>query len=252
MTRVRFDVSCWKSLNNSLGTGGADGSIDSMTTRCAANRTRGFTRKELLVVIGTVVLLAALLLSALANAKRKYQRIWCTNYLKQIGIAFRLWEGDHGDKYPMQVALTNSETMKLMASGNAYVFWQTMSNVISTPFILHCPADTNTIAATNFATGFSDANISYFFSLDAFESYPQMILDGDDNLAVDGVRVKPGILNLWTNNIAWTKERHRFNSNIGLADGSVQQTTIAGLNYAVGSSVSGVPTNNAPNRWVMP
>ena len=26
-----------------------------------------------------------------------------------------------------------------------------------------------------------------------------MILDGDDNLAVDGVRVKPGILNLWTN-----------------------------------------------------
>ena len=47
-------------------------------------------------------------------------------------------------------------------------------------------------------------------------SYPQMILDGDDNLAVDGVRVKPGDLKLWPNSsIAWTKERHRFNGNIG-------------------------------------
>ena len=224
-----------------------------MKTRCATNRTRGFTRKELLVVIGTVVLLAALLLSALANAKRKYQRIWCTNYLKQIGIAFRLWEGDHGDKYPMQFALTNSETMKLMASGNAYVFWQILSNELSTPFVLRCLADNNRVAATNFATGFSDANISYFFSLDAFESYPQMILDGDDNLAVDGVRVKPGILNLWTNNsIAWTKERHQGNGNIGMADGSVQQTTSEGLNSAIVSSTSGVPTNNVPNRWVIP
>jgi prepilin-type processing-associated H-X9-DG protein len=91
----------------------------------------------------------------------------------------------------------------------------------------------------------------YFFSLDAFESYPQMILDSDDNLAVDGVRVKPGILSLGTNNIAWTKERHR-GGNIGLADGSVQQATTAGLNSAVVSSTSGGLTNSAPNRWVIP
>jgi len=127
-----------------------------------------------------------------------------------------------------------------------------MSNELNTPKILHCPADTSRVAATNFATGFSDANISYFFSLDAFESYPQMILDGDDNLAIDGVRVKPGILNLWTNNIAWTKERHRGSGNIGLADGSVMQTTSEGLNSTVVYSTSGVPTNNVPNRWVMP
>ncbi len=224
-----------------------------MKARCASNRTRGFTRVELLVVIGVLALLAAMVFTALNAAKRKSARIGCVNCLKQTGIAYRLWAGDNGDKYPMQFALTNNETMKLMASGNAYVFWQTMSHAISTPFILHCPADTDTIAATNFATGFSDANISYFFSLDVFESYPQMILDGDDNLAVDGVRVKPGILNIWPNSsIAWTKERHRYAGNIGLADGSVQQVTSKGLNTAVASSTSGVPTNNVPNRWVIP
>ena len=223
-----------------------------MKARCATNRTRGFTQVELLVVIGALVLVAALLLPALAAAKRKSARLGCVNYLKQINIAFRLWEGDNGDKYPMQFALTNSETMKLLGNGNAYLLWQTMSNELSTPKILHCPQDKQRTNAVSFSQGFSDANISYFFSLDAAEAYPQMILDGDDNLAVDGVRVKPGILNLWTNNIAWTKERHRFNGNIGLADGSVQQTTSAGLNSAVVSSASGVPTNNVPNRWVTP
>jgi prepilin-type processing-associated H-X9-DG protein len=242
-----------KSLKKPLGTGGADDSIGNMKTRCATHRIRGFTRVELLVVIGVLALLAAMVFTALNAAKRKAERINCVNTLAPIGLAFRIWEGDHNDKYPMRFALTNSETMKMMASGNAYVLWQTMSNELSTPKILHCPADTRRIAATNFATGFSDANISYFFSLDAFESYPQMILDGDDNLAVDGVRVKPGILNLWPNSsIAWTKERHRGNGNIGLADGSVQQATSAGLSSAIVSSTSGVPTNNVPNRWVIP
>jgi len=225
-----------------------------MKSQCAINRIQGFTWVELLVVIGVLALVAALLLPALAAAKHKSARINCVNGLKQINIAFRMWEGDNGDKYPMQFALTNSETMKLLANGNAYVIWQTISNEISTPKILHCPDDKQRTNAVSFSQGFSDSNISYFLSLslDAVESYPQMILDGDDNLAVDGVRVKPGILNLWTNNITWTKERHGGSGNIGLADGSVQQTISAGLSSAIASSTSGVPTNNAPIRWVIP
>ncbi len=216
-------------------------------------RSRGFTWVELLVVIGVLALVAALLLPALAAAKHKHARIGCVNNLKQFGIAFRLWEGDHGDKYPMQFARTNNETMKLVTSGNTYLLWQTMSNELSTPKILHCPEDKQRTNAVSFSQGFSDANISYFFSLDTVEAYPNMILDGDDNLAVDGVRVKPGILNLWTNaTVAWTKERHRFNGNIGLADGSVAQTTSAGLISAVVSITNGVPTNNVQNRWVIP
>lgn len=224
-----------------------------MNAHRTSRRAWGFNQIELLVVIGVVVLLAALLLPALAAAKRKSSRINCISQLKQVGIAFRCWEGDNGDRYPMQVILTNSETMKLVTNGNAYLLWQTMSNELSTPKVLHCPDDKQRKAATSFSQGFSNANISYFFSLDAVETYPQMILDGDDNLAVDGVPVKPGILNLWPNStVTWTKERHRGVGNIGMADGSAQQVTSGGLNYAFAACTNGVPTNAVPPRWVIP
>ena len=80
-----------------------------------------------------------------------------------------------------------------------------------------------------------------------------MILDGDDNLLVDGKPVQPGILDFRTvTNIAWTKDRHHGCGNIGMADGSAQQTTNGGLNSAFGSCTNGVPTNNAAIRWLIP
>jgi prepilin-type processing-associated H-X9-DG protein len=238
-------------LQKSLGIGGAGDSIGSMKTQPAANRAKAFTRIELFVVIAVLAVLAAMLLSALAAAKRKSSRIGCVSCLCGIGNAFKVWEGDNGDKYPMYFARTNSETMKLIGSGRAYVLWQTMSNALSTPKVLHCPADTNRVAATNFISGFSDANISYFFSLDAADTYPQMILTGDDNLAINGVRVKPGILNAsTTNSLTWTKDRHGGVGNIGMADGSVQQTTPAGLNAAIIAATNGAPVSSY--GWVIP
>jgi len=205
---------------------------------------------EVLVVVFLIVLLAALLLPALAAAKRKSSHINCINNVKQTALAFRIWEGDNGDKYPMQYAATNSEMMKLISGGNAYVLWQSMSNELSTPKVLICPMDTEHIAANNFSTGFNDANISYFFSLDATENNPQNLLIGDDNFAIDGKPVQPGILNLATNvPITWTAARHKFSGNIALTDGSVQQTTIAGLNTALANSVA---TNTLTVRLVIP
>jgi len=145
----------------------------------------------------------------------------------------------------MQFYATNIFGIKLMNSGNAWYLWRMLSNELNTPKVLHCPDDTPKIAATNFTVGFSDANISYFLNLDALnETYPQMLLDGDDNLAVNGVRVKPGILNLpTTNSLAWTKERHRGSGNIGMADGSVMQVTSDTLNSLVIAATNGAPAN---------
>jgi hypothetical protein len=153
----------------------------------------------------------------------------------------------------MAVSVTNGGAMESVVIGNVAACFQVMSNELSTPKILHCQADIKHIAATNFSIGFSDANISYFISLDAAEMYPQMILDGDDNLLVDGKPVQPGILNLRTGTaIAWTKDRHHGVGNIGMADGSAQQVTGDGLNSAVVSSTSDTPTNNATSRWLIP
>jgi prepilin-type N-terminal cleavage/methylation domain-containing protein/prepilin-type processing-associated H-X9-DG protein len=204
-----------------------------METEMKAQRTMhngtGFTLTELLVVICVIGLLAVLLLPALAAAKRKHATIGCINNLKQIGLAFRIWEGDNGDKFPMQYAATNDALMKLVSDGNAYVLWQTMSNELN-PKLLVCPADQQRTAAASFTQNFSDANISYFLILDASDAYPQMMLCGDDNIAVNGVRVRPGILNLPTNTVVgWTKERHGGTGNIALSDGSVQSARDFGL-----------------------
>ena len=153
-----------------------------------------------------------------------------------------------------QPRVTNGDTMELIATGNVAACFQVMSNELSTPKILHCPEDTKRIAATNFLTSFSGANISYFVNPDAAENYPQMILDGDDNLLVDGKPVKPGILNLWTNTtIAWAKDRHHGNGNIGMADGSAQQVTSEGFQRANREALNSALTpGSATNRLLIP
>jgi competence protein ComGC len=224
-----------------------------MKLRLSNQQTTALTLTEVLVVIFVIAFAVALLLPALAAAKRKHARIGCISNLKQIGIAYRLWEGDNNDKYPMAVSVTNGGAMELVATGNVAACFQVMSNELSTPKILLCPEDTHRTYATNFSTGFSSVNISYFLNPDAVETYPQMILDGDDNLLVDGKPVQPGILNLRSSTtIAWTKDRHHGNGNIGMADGSAMQVTGNGLNSAFGSCTNGVPTNNAVSRWLIP
>ena len=224
-----------------------------MKPRLSNQRNRALTKIDVLAIIAVLAVAAALLLPALAAAKRKSSRIGCMGNLKQVGIAFRLWEGDNNDKYPMAVSVTNGGAMELIATENVAACFQVMSNELSTPKILLCPEDTKRIAATNFSTGFSGANISYFINADAVETYPQMILDGDDNLLVDGKPIQPGILNLRPGiTIGWTKDRHHGVGNIGMADGSAQQTTSRGLNSAFSSCTNGVPTNNAAIRWLIP
>ena len=68
--------------------------------------TKAFTLIELLVVIAIIAILAALLLPALAKAKSAARRAQCATNIKQVNLAFHVWEGDHGDKYPMAVSST--------------------------------------------------------------------------------------------------------------------------------------------------
>jgi prepilin-type N-terminal cleavage/methylation domain-containing protein/prepilin-type processing-associated H-X9-DG protein len=59
-----------------------------------------FTLIELLVVIAIIAILAAMILPALAAAKRKAQKAYCLNNLKQLGLGFVIYAGDFGDVMP--------------------------------------------------------------------------------------------------------------------------------------------------------
>lgn len=59
-----------------------------------------FTLIELLVVITVIAVLAALLMPALARAKRLALRTACLTQLKQQGVAWRIFLDDHDGRFP--------------------------------------------------------------------------------------------------------------------------------------------------------
>jgi prepilin-type N-terminal cleavage/methylation domain-containing protein len=174
-----------------------------------------FTLIELLVVIAIIAILAAMLLPALAAAKRKAQKINCVNNLKQVGVAIRIWEGDNGNKYPMQVSSAQggaSDYLEHYNDSTGYLgtviqfcpgqTFMVMSNELSISKILNCPSDTTHIAATNWSypsvlniycsgSGILSpeteiGSISYFVGADATEADPQSIISGDGNIGNGG------------------------------------------------------------------
>jgi len=109
---------------------------------------------------------AAMLLPALAKAKSRAQSISCVNNLKQIGLAFRIWSVDHGDQFPFNTSTSKGGTLELCSRGaggfdqNSFQHFQVMSNELSTPKILICPADPSKQLATTFAN-LQAINVSY-------------------------------------------------------------------------------------------
>jgi prepilin-type N-terminal cleavage/methylation domain-containing protein/prepilin-type processing-associated H-X9-DG protein len=127
-----------------------------------------FTLIELLVVIAIIAILAAMILPALAAAKRKAQKAYCLNNLKQLGLGFVLYAGDFGDVMP--------------ADGSHGAGWHTEDWIywwqdVNHPFtqgqiaqmikantnLFRCPADTSNVGR-QLHTGWTP-NFNYSYSL---------------------------------------------------------------------------------------
>jgi hypothetical protein len=214
------------------------------------HRNRGLTLPEALVIIAGLFILAVIVLPFLASGP--VQHVYCLSNLKQVNLAFRIWEGDNNNEYPMGISVTNGGGKEFIASGDVADCLRAATNELSTTKILICPQDTQHVFATNFENGFNNSHISYFFNADVSnDDRPQMILDGDDNFAIGGAPVKSGILDLSSNMpVLWTQARHHFVGNIGLDDGSVAEFSSDGLRNVVKNSFEG--TGLAANRIAIP
>lgn len=207
-------------------------------------RTPSFTLIELLVILAIIAVLGCLLFPGLRRARQRAFRISCTSNLKQIGLAFKTWSLDNQGRFPWQVLTNQAHEIKPEAATNVYLQFLMMSNELSTPYILRCPADAQRAVTRDFGK-LSNTNVSYFVGLDAEDSTPQMFLAGDRNLT-NGLAVTNRVLFLATNlQAGWTHEMHSFSGNIGLADGSVQQLSTVQLREAVTNTGAG-------NRLLMP
>jgi prepilin-type processing-associated H-X9-DG protein len=163
----------------------------------------------------------------------------------------------NGFPWRVLISMGGTEPDSGLKPGNAYREFLTISNELSTPKPLVCPADKKKIPASHFGNtpdgglangSFANNSISYFVSLDAgtrvlngqslvaFDQSQNQVVTGDRNFQVDLPAGLGGICSAGVNNAStiktaplsgnalYNKEIHGFGGNLALADGSVRFT----------------------------
>ena len=139
----------------------------------------GFTIVELLVVVAVIAILASMLLPAIARASGQGRQIFCQNNLRQLGLAWTVYAGDHEDRITYNLGST--EIKAILARGQRYNWANSLMNweldpsntndllntqasigpyVGANSHIFRCPSD-STVSSLQRAAGWTHRSRTY-------------------------------------------------------------------------------------------
>ena len=210
---------------------------------------QGFTLVELLAVVATIAILAALLLPILSRAKIKAQRTACFSNLHQLGVAWLMYPTDNnsvlvpsypGDPEAWVFGDINKAgeagNPELIRQGKLYHYTQTVS-------IYHCPGDaahpfgniqipTVRSYSMNSFMGPRDPALPpipetadgfvRFFSKESDLKRPSelwVLVDENERSINDGFFVTDPTAHMWIDFPADSEQRHEFSFGLNFADG---------------------------------
>ena len=203
-----------------------------MKTISSKHRKIAFTFIELLFVFAAVGLMAFAGLAYLSQAKVCSHRMRCASNQKMIALSFKMFAGDNDQSFPYQA--TNS--VSYGNTTNNWIHFLAMSNELGSTKILLCPEDSRRwtwVAGTFYPvtnsglTSLTEAQnraISYFVSIDADETKPDLVLTGDRNIILPDAKASGPLLETTgTNLLRWSSALHTNQGYVALSDGSVGQ-----------------------------
>lgn len=210
----------------------------------------GFSLIELLAVIATISILAALLLPILGKAKIRAQQTRCLANLHQLGLAWVMYYSDNNGRLVESYPVNNSNAwilgdmskssdatnVDLIRLGKLYHYNQTVE-------IYHCPADQGIriggklvenvrsysmnsfmgerAPEAGYIPNFASQYVE-FYSKDSDIRRPSslfVLLDEDERSINDGFFVPDPTAHIWLDLPANSQHRHNYSYALNFADG---------------------------------